>query len=80
MINLEVGKDLKLTVKTSDGVLDYFGKYVGSDENTLVLRLSAHTLMERRVYFHREKITAVEEISPGMVDAALFSTPVSWVR
>jgi hypothetical protein len=70
MINFQAGKDLKLTVVTSTGKVAFYGQYIGSDENTFVLRLDARTPLERRVYFHRDKITTIEEVVPGMLAEA----------
>jgi hypothetical protein len=70
MINLQVGKDLKLTMVTTAGKFVYYGQYIGSDQNTFVLRLGARTPMERRAFFYRENITAIEEVVPGRMALA----------
>ncbi len=70
MFNLQVGKDLKLTMVTAAGKFVYYGQYVGSDQNTFVLKLGAHTPMERKAFFYREHITAIEEATPGMMALA----------
>lgn len=65
MFDIQIGKDVKLTVLTTVGKMVYYGQYIGSDPNTFVLRLGSRTPQEHRAYFHREKITAIEEVVPG---------------